>query len=393
MEKKLKKKKPKKKRMIDLAMMVLLLVGVAVLLYPFVNNTLNQFLDQQVINYYQKQANEKNKQAIEDEREKLEAENKKIAEKNNPGSDPFSNKEAVPITPSKDYYEIHTIALIRIPKINVHLPIFDETNDLFLKRGASLLDGTSYPTGGENTHAVISAHRGLPEATLFSDLPELEKGNQFFIEINQEILAYEVDQIKTIEPTETEVLKVIEGEDKVTLMTCTPYMINSHRLLVRGKRIPYEPAMAEAIQKSSRYWKWKQYGALSGMLVIIIITLEILYHRVKTMRIAKRVYDVDFYFQAENGRPLANKKFGVHSRNGKKLLYRNRKPLIVTTNRVGHIHIPHLRGGIYQLKTQGVSLIIYVSKVKDPCFRVKKTKGAITKEYPRYQIKQRPKKR
>ncbi|MDT0901799.1 class C sortase, partial [Staphylococcus pseudintermedius] len=128
--------------------------------------------------------------------------------------------------------------------------MFDTTNDLFLAKGTSLLEGTSYPTGGKSTHAVISGHRGLPSAKLFTDLPDLKKGDVFFIEINKRTLAYEIDQLKVVEPTETEDLLIEKDKDLVTLLTCTPYMINSHRLLVRGHRIPYTPKMAKNLQRA-----------------------------------------------------------------------------------------------------------------------------------------------
>ncbi|WP_311744730.1 class C sortase, partial [Staphylococcus pseudintermedius] len=143
-----------------------------------------------------------------------------------------------------------TIGIVNIPKIKIKLPIFDTTNDLFLAKGTSLLEGTSYPTGGKSTHAVISGHRGLPSAKLFTDLPDLKKGDVFFIEINKRTLAYEIDQLKVVEPTETEDLLIEKDKDLVTLLTCTPYMINSHRLLVRGHRIPYTPKMAKNLQRA-----------------------------------------------------------------------------------------------------------------------------------------------
>ncbi len=103
-----------------------------------------------------------------------------------------------------------------------------------LEKGASLLEGTSYPIGGKSTHAVLSSHRGLSQAKLFTNLPQLKIKDHFYIEINGQYLAYQVDQIKTVEPTETEALQIQEDQDLVTLVTCTPYMINSHRLLVEG---------------------------------------------------------------------------------------------------------------------------------------------------------------
>ncbi|OTN94487.1 srtC [Enterococcus faecium] len=117
-----------------------------------------------------------------------------------------------------------------------------------MEKGSSLLEGTSFPTGGKNTHAVISGHRGLPQVKLFTDLPELQEGDEFYLEVYGETLVYQVDQIKTVVPTDTQDLQIESGKDLVTLLTCTPYMINSHRLLVRG--IPYHPKVTDGIKKS-----------------------------------------------------------------------------------------------------------------------------------------------
>ena len=126
---------------------------------------------------------------------------------------------------------------ITIEKIGVELPIYHGTSDGVLQVAAGHLEGTSLPVGGGSTHAVISAHRGLPSAKLFTNLDQLEVGDTFTITVLDRVLTYEVDNISIVLPTETDNLKVTEGKDYVTLMTCTPYGINSHRLLVRGRRI------------------------------------------------------------------------------------------------------------------------------------------------------------
>ena len=126
---------------------------------------------------------------------------------------------------------------ITIEKIGVELPIYHGTSDAVLQVAAGHLEGTSLPVGGASTHAVISAHRGLPSAKLFTNLDQLEVGDTFTITVLDRTLTYEVDNISIILPTETDSLKVSEGKDYITLMTCTPYGINTHRLLVRGRRI------------------------------------------------------------------------------------------------------------------------------------------------------------
>ena len=126
---------------------------------------------------------------------------------------------------------------ITIPKIGVELPVYHGTSDGVLQVAAGHLEGSSLPVGGAGTHAVISAHRGLPSAKLFTNLDELEVGDTFTITVLDRVLNYEVDQISIVLPTETDLLQPVEGKDYVTLMTCTPYGINTHRLLVRGRRV------------------------------------------------------------------------------------------------------------------------------------------------------------
>ena len=126
---------------------------------------------------------------------------------------------------------------ITISEIGVELPIYHGTSDSVLQIAAGHLEGTSLPVGGASTHAVISAHRGLPSAKLFTNLDQLEVGDTFTITVLDRVLTYEVDKISIVLPTETDELKIAEGKDYVTLMTCTPYGINTHRLLVRGRRV------------------------------------------------------------------------------------------------------------------------------------------------------------
>ena len=126
---------------------------------------------------------------------------------------------------------------ITIPRIGVELPVYHGTSDGVLQVAAGHLEGSSLPVGGAGTHAVISAHRGLPSAKLFTNLDELEAGDTFTITVLDRVLTYEVDRISIVLPTETDLLQPVEGQDYVTLMTCTPYGINTHRLLVRGRRI------------------------------------------------------------------------------------------------------------------------------------------------------------
>ena len=129
------------------------------------------------------------------------------------------------------------LGYVAIEKIGVELPVYHGTSDLVLSRGVGHLEGTSLPVGGESTHSVMSAHRGLPSAKLFTDLDRLDLGDTFQVRILDQVLTYQVDQVKVITPNEIDDLQIVEGKDYCTLFTCTPYGINTHRLLVRGIRI------------------------------------------------------------------------------------------------------------------------------------------------------------
>lgn len=132
------------------------------------------------------------------------------------------------------------IGYIDIPKINVYLPIYHGTAEDILAKGAGHLQNTSLPIGGESTHSVISAHTAYPGETFFDYLTDMEEGDEFYVHVLDRVLKYEVDSIKVVLPEETDDLRVVKGKDYVTLLTCTPYSVNTHRLLVRGKRVDYD---------------------------------------------------------------------------------------------------------------------------------------------------------
>ena len=162
--------------------------------------------------------------------------------------DPFSTTGK----PSKEYMNLLNVskdgmmAYLQIPKIDVKLPIYHSTNNGVLQKGVGHMEGSSLPIGGTSTHAVLSGHRGLPNSKLFTDLDKMKVGDIFYISVLGDTLAYEVDQIKTVLPSQTDDIEIVDGEDYVTLVTCTPYSVNTHRLLVRGKRTDYK----EAIKKT-----------------------------------------------------------------------------------------------------------------------------------------------
>ncbi|HFC9092273.1 TPA: class C sortase [Enterococcus faecium] len=270
--------KKKKWRLLDLIMLSVFFIGVLSLAYPFVSDTLNDYLDQQVIKNYQKKAKSEHATVLAELQKRMIKKNEQLASNEAmPEADSFSKKKKNDQKSQKSYIESHTVGVLTIPKINVNLPIFDQTTMKLLEKGACLLEGTSYPIGGKSTHAVLSSHRGLSQAKLFTNLPQLKIKDHFYIEINGQYLAYQVDQIKTVEPTETEALQIQEDQDLVTLVTCTPYMINSHRLLVRGHRIVVEPEEIKESLEKVKQAKCTTFLLVSGLIgVLLLLFLVIL---------------------------------------------------------------------------------------------------------------------
>lgn len=362
-------KHKKRWRVLDVAMIGFLLLGIGVLLYPFIQNSLNDFLDQQIISYYQGKANHENEQVIQQVAE-MEKENAELAKKgNSPGVNSFNQSVDQKKAPEKQevgYYKKHTIAVIRIPKISVELPVFDLTNDLTLQKGSALLLGTSYPTGGKSTHAVISAHRGLPEAELFTDLPKLKINDKFYIDINRQHHAYQIEKIQVVEPTETKSLLIQPGRDLVTLMTCTPYMVNTQRLLVTGHRVPY-------VQKNDgkrpvQTSLWKKYGIFIWIAVGILALVFLgwlLYHFMFLATITKQRVDLRFRVYQKD-EPLVNYQFDLKNASGRRKIFRNGEPIVLTTDETGLASIDALKGGYYRLVCRPDSQKSFKIKLQKP---------------------------
>ena len=256
----------------NIILFLFLLVGLSILNYPFLSQWVNRRSESQAVESYEKQIDvleEEKKRAIKQE---AEAYNKELLEKQTGVSDGFSVKSK-----RDDRYEriLNTsgdgiMGVLRIPKIQVHLPIYHGTSATVLEEGVGHLYGSSFPTGGEGTHSVFSSHRGLPSKTLFTDLDQLKEGDLFFLDILGEKMAYRVEEILTVEPEETEALEIIPGKDYVTLVTCTPYGINSHRLLVRGERILWEEKEEKTKEKITHgIWQWMKILFVVSAVVIL----------------------------------------------------------------------------------------------------------------------------
>ena len=177
-----------------------------------------------------------------------------------------------------------TIGYLEIPKISVYMPIYHGIDAAVLEKGIGHMPETSLPVGGESTHCVLSGHTGLPAAKILTDLTKMDEGDFFYIHVLGKTLAYKVDQIKVVLPEETDDIKIVEGKDYVTLLTCTPYGVNSHRLLVRGERTDYVPDTV-SVESSSKVQVKEMIpvstimmtGMIAGIAIVIVIILLILF--------------------------------------------------------------------------------------------------------------------
>ena len=223
-----------KKNRSNIILILIFLVGLSVMLYPTVSDYVNQKNQSRAVASYSEEVENLSDVEYQAYFDAADDYNRRLAET----PDAFYRPEEVSgYTDTLDVSGTGIMGYITISKIGVELPVYHGTSDGVLQVAAGHLEGSSLPVGGAGTHAVISAHRGLPSAKLFTNLDELEVGDTFTITVLDRVLTYEVDQISIVLPTETDLLQPVEGKDYVTLMTCTPYGINTHRLLVRGKRI------------------------------------------------------------------------------------------------------------------------------------------------------------
>lgn len=255
---------------------LMIVVGLGIILYPLISNQLSKMNYQKVIDNYQNTVHQKKNSQNEQFINEARAYNHALTSTNI--VDVFQNPKS---ESSNEYLSILNInnngmmGYISIPKIDVRIPIYHGTSSDILQKGVGHLEGSSFPVGGENTHAILSAHRGLPSSRLFTDLDQLEEGDVFYIYILDQVFAYQVNQVLVTEPSETDALRIVDGKDYVTLVTCTPYAINTHRLLVRGERIEYnsDTEAQVAVDKSLSTADIILYVSLFVAIVFIIIAI------------------------------------------------------------------------------------------------------------------------
>ena len=240
-----------KKHLSTLLLVAVFLLGVCILLYPTASDYWNSLHQTRAIGAYEDALAGMTRRDYDAAFQQAEDYNRALAALDAPMSEYQSLSDA-----GMDYEEILNIngvgimGYIEIPAINVSLPIYHGTDDNVLQIAAGHISWTSLPVGGESSHCVLSGHRGLPSAKLFTNLDQLVEGDTFTIRVLDEVLTYEVDQILIVEPEDVSALEIIPGRDLCTLVTCTPYGINTHRLLVRGTRIENEP-QAQTVRVTS----------------------------------------------------------------------------------------------------------------------------------------------
>ncbi len=269
-------KRKNEKDVSDIVFVVLLSFGVSIMLYPIISNSIYTNKYNHIVTNYKEQyiLKQQRKKELLD---KAILYNKRLTDIY--VLDIFGNEAE---KNSSEYNSILRVVddgmmgYIEIPKIDIKLPIYHGTSDEVLKSGVGHFSGSSFPVGGKSTHSVLTAHRGLPSSKLFTDLNQMGLGDVFYIYILDDVLAYQVDKISVVEPDDIKELKLVDGMDYVTLITCTPYAINTHRLLVRGRRIDYDVTYSKSVAKSHSFTISNILFYIGFNIVLTLLMLKII---------------------------------------------------------------------------------------------------------------------
>ena len=270
---------------------IIFITGLGIASYPFISNMVAQRHASQVVKDYETNVEEMDEEKIDAMKEAAKKYNEQLSNVVSVDDENENNEQR------ESYVDLlnigESLGYITIPKIDVNLPIYNGTSQDVLSKGVGHMEQSSYPLGGESTHCVLTGHRGLPSAVLFTDLDKLEIGDEFYLHVLDEILAYKVDQIKVVEPNESGDLEIIDGKDYCTLVTCTPYAINSHRLLVRGERTEYKGEQDKQTKNQMQtgaltkrivdVWPWLLGAFLVAVLIESGIFFSILKHKKQDM--------------------------------------------------------------------------------------------------------------
>ena len=277
-----------KKHFITCLLIGLLLSGLSLLLYPTLSNIWNSYHQSEAIASYKHHVADMKQSKEEEMLSAAHAYNKTLAT----GVTPLLNLTKSEIETYNHILDVTgtgIMAYVEIPKLKTTMPIYHGTDEAVLEIAIGHIPGTSFPIGGKGTHAVISGHRGLPSAKLFSNLNQLKNGDTFMIHVLGRTLIYEVDQSLTVKPEDLSALKIDPVQDYCTLVTCTPYGVNTHRLLVRGHRIFKEKENSEAINKSTRQHPVLHLILITGGTILFII-FALVYFRHRRRQLKMKVY-------------------------------------------------------------------------------------------------------
>ena len=280
-----------KKNGLTVILIGILLIGLGLLLYPSFSDYWNSFHQSRAIASYAQSVADMSSEKYDEIIEKAEAYNRKLSKTGIKWT--LDEEEKEEYNSQLAIRDSSIMAYIDIPKIDITLPIYHGTDEAVLQTAIGHLEGTSLPVGGEGSHCVLSGHRGLPSAKLFSDLDKMVEGDTFSLTVMNRTLTYEVDQIRVVEPTDLSDLTIEEGKDYCTLVTCTPYGINTHRLLVRGHRTanPNGDAdvIADALQIEPVYIA--PFLAVPTLLLLVLGLLVVTGHRKRAARKKKKVME------------------------------------------------------------------------------------------------------
>ncbi|WP_399522413.1 class C sortase [uncultured Anaerococcus sp.] len=275
-----------------LVYMAIFVLGLLIFSYPLISQKYYEIKAEDEVITFTKAAKELSPEDLDRRMALAEAYNRTL----DPSrlADPYTEMEKAGRAEYARMLEVEEmVGHIKIPKIRVDIPIRAGTSEDVLQKGAGHLEGTSLPIGGKSTHTVITAHRGLPNAKLFRNLDQLAYGDIFYITNIKETIAYKVDKIQVVEPSNFEPVLVVEKKDYATLLTCTPYMINSHRLLVRGVRIPYQEAIDDGVANTPRARIDFFRMVLVLIPIIIILTLTLFREKKRTDTLSKELREIE----------------------------------------------------------------------------------------------------
>lgn len=323
----------------------LLSIGTIFFLYPIYVDALNHFIDDKRVESMQ-QSMAKTSKAKE---QAIAAKNKKVQQVGLQINGIDFNQTNVPRL-AESVVKEHLVGKVSIPRINQDIPLFDQTSEQLLQEGATIVQGTSFPTGEAGETSLIAAHSGLPERKLFTDLDKVKMGDQFVLTVYEQRYAYEVEDIRVVLPEEIESIRMVPGKNLVTLVSCTPYMVNTHRLLVTGHRVPYKAALDKTIAKKQQQTKIRSLAILLGTAGALGLFGYQMFRTIRLYRLAKQHFDLTVKVLDETGQAISGMVVHVYQGAHRKPLHRAGEVLTAISDEKGMLSIANLPKQVYVLK-------------------------------------------